>query len=169
MEGNRAPSPEGTTWPDPYRKLQWDVRAAFCHDRTTPKEVLLQPLEQIEQSLQRIQQNRQRLAAGGGSLPRESPIWDAMLERQEPLRRIRERVLSFLKQVADSLSDHADTARAVPQERRRERGNKIFIGHGQSQVWKELKTFLRERLGLECEEFNIQSSAGKTTIDRIKD
>lgn len=44
---------------------------------------------------------------------------------------------------------------------------KVFIGHGRSSVWKELKSFLVERLKLECVDFNSDSSAGVPTADRL--
>lgn len=40
------------------------------------------------------------------------------------------------------------------------RRNKIFIGHGRSRVWKDLKDFLQDRLNLEWDEFNRESVAG---------
>jgi hypothetical protein len=46
-------------------------------------------------------------------------------------------------------------------------GTTIFIGHGRSLVWHELKDFLCERLGLPWEEFNRQSTAGIATTDRL--
>ena len=46
---------------------------------------------------------------------------------------------------------------------------KIFIGHGGSHVWRELKDFIVETLGLEYEEFNRISPAGKATSDRLKE
>lgn len=45
--------------------------------------------------------------------------------------------------------------------------NKIFIGHGHSQVWRELKDFLQDRLGLKYEEFNSESAAGTPTTERL--
>ena len=46
---------------------------------------------------------------------------------------------------------------------------KIFIGHGRSHVWRELKDFIVETLGLEYEEFNRISPAGKTNKERLKE
>ena len=46
---------------------------------------------------------------------------------------------------------------------------KIFIGHGGSHVWRELKDFIVEILGLEYEEFNRISPAGKTNKERLKE
>jgi len=39
-------------------------------------------------------------------------------------------------------------------------GNKIFIGHGRSLVWMQLRSFLTDRLHLTCDEFNEESTAG---------
>ena len=47
--------------------------------------------------------------------------------------------------------------------------NKLFIGHGHSLVWRELKDFIVDTLGLEYEEFNRISPAGKATSDRLKE
>ena len=46
---------------------------------------------------------------------------------------------------------------------------KIFIGHGGSGIWRELKDFIVETLGLEYEEFNRISPAGKTNKERLKE
>jgi len=48
-----------------------------------------------------------------------------------------------------------------------DRNGKIFIGHGQSPLWRELKDFLSERLGLSWDEFNREAVAGVPTFERI--
>jgi predicted nucleotide-binding protein len=45
----------------------------------------------------------------------------------------------------------------------------IFIGHGRSTVWKELKDFLRDRLKLEWEEFNREPTAGVSITERLQE
>ena len=47
-------------------------------------------------------------------------------------------------------------------------GRKIFIGHGRSLVWLQLKDFIRERLGLPCDEFNLEPAAGISTTTRLE-
>ena len=47
------------------------------------------------------------------------------------------------------------------------RGPRIFIGHGRSPVWRELKDFLQDRLSLSWDEFNRESVAGIPTTDRL--
>ena len=46
-------------------------------------------------------------------------------------------------------------------------GTRVFIGHGHSQVWRELKDFLEERLGLLVDEYNRVSTAGIATTNRL--
>ena len=45
---------------------------------------------------------------------------------------------------------------------------KIFIGHGHSGVWLQLKVFLNESLHLSCNEFNAEAVAGLTTTARLE-
>lgn len=47
-------------------------------------------------------------------------------------------------------------------------GTKIFIGHGRSSAWRDLKDFLNERLKLEYDEFNRVSVAGVATSVRLQ-
>lgn len=46
---------------------------------------------------------------------------------------------------------------------------KIFIGHGHSDCWKDLREFLHDRLGLQWEEFNRLPVAGKSTLERLRE
>jgi hypothetical protein len=48
-------------------------------------------------------------------------------------------------------------------------GSRVFIGHGQSPIWRELKDFLSDRLELPWDEFNREAVAGITTFGRISD
>ena len=48
-------------------------------------------------------------------------------------------------------------------------GSRIFIGHGRSPMWRELKDFLNDRLGLPWDEFNREVVAGINTFDRISE
>lgn len=47
--------------------------------------------------------------------------------------------------------------------------NKIFIGHGRSPIWRELKDFIESRLSLKWEEFNSQPVPGLTTMERLQE
>jgi predicted nucleotide-binding protein len=45
----------------------------------------------------------------------------------------------------------------------------VFIGHGRSLLWRELKDFLQDRLKLPCVEFNSESPAGIATKERLSE
>jgi predicted nucleotide-binding protein len=45
---------------------------------------------------------------------------------------------------------------------------KIFIGHGRSLAWRDLKDFLQDRLGLAWDEFNREPTAGLSTKERLE-
>jgi predicted nucleotide-binding protein len=46
---------------------------------------------------------------------------------------------------------------------------KIFIGHGRSSVWKDLKDFLQDRLHLEWDEFNREPVAGRSNKEVLSE
>ncbi len=48
-------------------------------------------------------------------------------------------------------------------------GTNVFIGHGQSHVWRDLKDFLQDRLSLPWDEFNRVPVAGVTNIARLSE
>jgi len=45
---------------------------------------------------------------------------------------------------------------------------RIFIGHGKSETWKQLKDFVFEKLKLEYDEFNREPVAGLSTKERLE-
>lgn len=46
-------------------------------------------------------------------------------------------------------------------------GTDVFIGHGRSAVWKDLKDFIQDRVHLPWDEFNRVPIAGVTNIERL--
>lgn len=46
-------------------------------------------------------------------------------------------------------------------------GTRVFIGHGGSRLWKDLKDFISDRLNLPWDEFNRVPVAGTTNIERL--
>lgn len=46
-------------------------------------------------------------------------------------------------------------------------GKTIFVGHGRSPIWRELKDFLRDTLNLDVEEFGRIPTAGISTASRL--
>jgi predicted nucleotide-binding protein len=48
-------------------------------------------------------------------------------------------------------------------------GTNVFLGHGRSPLWRELKDFIDSRLGLPVDEFNSVPVAGITTTARLSE
>jgi predicted nucleotide-binding protein len=48
-------------------------------------------------------------------------------------------------------------------------GTNVFIGHGRSAAWRELKDFVQDRIGLPWDEFNRVPVAGVTNIARLSE
>ena len=44
----------------------------------------------------------------------------------------------------------------------------IFLGHGRSQAWRELKDHIKDDLGIQCLEFNSTPVAGQTAVERLR-
>lgn len=79
------------------------------------------------------------------------------------------RLLTLLADYCESLARHIERKESRKMRRMEENmGKKIFIGHGRSMAWRDLKDFLHEKLGLEYDEFNRQPTAGFTTIERLE-
>lgn len=57
-----------------------------------------------------------------------------------------------------------DQRKLKPSKTRR-----VFIGHGRSRCWEQLRDLLRDRLHLEWEEFNRISVAGVSTQERLRE
>ena len=49
------------------------------------------------------------------------------------------------------------------------KSSRVFIGHGHSDLWRELKDFIVEKLHLEYDEFNREPTAGMSTTDRLSE
>ena len=71
-----------------------------------------------------------------------------------------------LAKVARRAASHLDVRGRQAQEKKRI-GTNVFIGHGRSHVWRDLKDFIQDRLGLPWDEFNRVPVAGVTNITRL--
>jgi predicted nucleotide-binding protein len=70
--------------------------------------------------------------------------------------------------IAQKAASHLE--RKSKRRRSEERiGTNVFIGHGQSRVWRDLKDFLQDRLSLPWDEFNRVPVAGTTNISRLSE
>jgi predicted nucleotide-binding protein len=85
------------------------------------------------------------------------------------------RALSQFRVLCDQLSGIARKAgshisrRSQRQRRTEVIGTNVFIGHGRSLIWKDLKDFVQGRLGLPWDEFNRVPVAGVTNIARLSE
>lgn len=50
-----------------------------------------------------------------------------------------------------------------------EQGDRVFIGHGRSAAWRDLRDFLKDRLDLPVEEINRVAIAGTATVERLQE
>jgi predicted nucleotide-binding protein len=73
--------------------------------------------------------------------------------------------LATLAERAASHVQRAEDPATVPPPR----GDRVFIGHGQSAVWKDLKDFVQNRLNLPWDEFNRVPVAGVTNVARLRE
>ena len=81
--------------------------------------------------------------------------------------------INDLESIYEQLDIYTDlpsnTQQSTNQDTMNNENKKIFIGHGGSNIWRELKDFIVDTLGLDCVEFNSVSPAGKSTVDRLKE
>ena len=73
-----------------------------------------------------------------------------------------------LSKVASRVSSHLTNLKDKSMNDQRVSAN-VFIGHGRSRVWKDLKDFIQDRLHLPWDEFNRVPVAGKTNIERLSE
>lgn len=83
--------------------------------------------------------------------------WRSYFTQIEELGKIADRVATYLRQKYRNTTSHKNLV-----------DGKVFIGHGRSSVWKDLSHFLADRLRLEWDEFNRESSAGISIKDRLE-
>ena len=65
-------------------------------------------------------------------------------------------------------ADHLQV-RGKYRHERQSVGTNVFVGHGRSPIWKDLKDFLQDRLDLPWDEFNRIPVAGITNIERLSE
>ena len=75
-------------------------------------------------------------------------------------------VISSLAEIANQVASHTLRQRQQAQPISSQ-GTRVFIGHGHSLMWRELKDFLEDRLGLLVDEFNRVPPAGIPTSGRL--
>lgn len=76
-------------------------------------------------------------------------------------------VCSELSSMFNQAADHIERASRQGWSALSRQGGNIFIGHGRSPLWRDLKDFIHERLALPWDEFNRVPVAGTTNIERL--
>lgn len=78
------------------------------------------------------------------------------------------RICRVASNIASKAASHLE--RKSRRQKREERiGTNIFIGHGRSHAWRDLKDFVQDRLKLPWDEFNRVPVAGVTNIARLSE
>jgi hypothetical protein len=107
---------------------------------------------------------RDAAAMGQGILvpPHVFPIAEVMSLRQ---------TIDVCRKGADKIAKIASHLERQNQRKRVSSriGTNVFIGHGRSRIWRELKDFVSDRLSLPWDEFNRVPVAGVTNIARLSE
>lgn len=86
-----------------------------------------------------------------------------------PIKAADDKVNSFFSSFFDSAT-HSEAAHPSDSSENEEPlKERIFIGHGHSHAWRDLKDFIKDRLNLDWDEFNRESAAGKATKERLEE
>jgi predicted nucleotide-binding protein len=107
---------------------------------------------------------RDSVAAGQGlrTPPHIEVLAETLLLRQPAV------ACGQLAKIARKAGSHI--SRQLRQKRRSSMvGTNVFIGHGRSLVWKELRDFIRDRVKLPFDEFNRVPIAGTTNVARLSE
>jgi len=73
-----------------------------------------------------------------------------------------------LSKIARRVASHLSNQEGISTKEQRV-GTNVFIGHGSSHVWKDLKDFIHDRLNLPWDEFNRVPVAGVTNTARLSE
>lgn len=158
------------------KEPKWNPGLAFIADRSFRKGgVQTVPLEQLETIYQGIRSELDALRRSHGPPDLIVGATEDEYELSSMFTRIRNRVGNFALALekkyaaalpSDSMGDPSPESADIEQI---EPIKKIFIGHGGSLVWHQLRDFLQNRLNLPCEEFNREPTAGRQTIERLQE
>jgi predicted nucleotide-binding protein len=122
--------------------------AEIANDRSPKRQVITQDMRAVQQ---------------GTWAPAHIKVQARVTAAHQPAAHSRE-----LAAKLDKLAAHM--LRVAKKEVRAARvGTNVFIGHGRSPVWRDLKDFVKDRLRLPYDEFNRVPVAGITNIARLSE
>lgn len=126
---------------------------------------LVWPQDVIEQVIPRSKLvTSDYLAANGGQ---QTPPHIDVLAEVIAINHTRGTILGLTK-LAKQAASHISRQQAVTR-RKSTAGTNVFIGHGRSSAWRELKDFIEDRLGLQTDEFNRMPVAGVSNTKRLEE
>ena len=164
--------PKGDQLAPPFQDeaLREKVLKDFQSDRIWSFTIFNNPLHDLEEQRRQFQQSINDMAdAQGREPPRTELIWDRKTEADNIVNNIRERVETFITELENPSPKLVRAGEVDGSESPMRKDGRIFIGHGGSLVWMQLKEFLQDTLGLQVDEFNRESPAGRTTIARLEE
>jgi Predicted nucleotide-binding protein containing TIR-like domain len=137
------------------RSLKKDVENA---DLLTPSDVV----GAMRPSGQYMSRDSTAVTQGVRVPPHCEILGEVILLRQGPIACRR------LGEMAQKAGSHLQRM-SKKQKRAEMVGTNVFIGHGRSYLWKDLKDFIQDRLNLPWDEFNRVPVAGITNIARLSE
>lgn len=164
--------PKGEHLAPPFQDetLREKVLKDFQSDRIWSFTIFNNPLHDLEEQRRQFQQSINDMAdAQGKEPPRTELIWDRKTEADNIVNNIRARVETFIIELESPTPNLVKAVEVVGSESPMRKDGRIFIGHGRSSTWRELKDLLQDRLGLQTDEFNRESPAGIPTADRLQE
>jgi predicted nucleotide-binding protein len=151
-------------WPEGAPPPKWDVIKATLQDRANGEMTLAVPVTEIDRRLHALlrEQANPEIAR---SIAARKALMQAEVPLQDIANRIRNRIGIFVRTVEGAaragLDNRSEGAIGV--------GGRIFIGHGRSWIWRDLRDLIADRMRLEWDEFNRESTAGRSTKERLEE
>jgi predicted nucleotide-binding protein len=156
-------------WSDYEKKPKWNLITALFQDRAMQdKKFQSLPLSQLELMRERLKEEYERFISNR-LYDAAKQLIAAVVEAETILDKIRNRVGQFIRVTEKQFFESQIKMNQMSQTEINTPHKIIFIGHGRSAVWKDLKDFIADRLNLTWDEFNREPAAGKTTIERLEE
>ena len=107
---------------------------------------------------------RDRLALQQGIQPPHHLTFEAAIVAQTTYGK----QLSELASLARSIQLYLEKRHKLKGGSVTKKEGSVFVGHGRSTVWRDLKDFIGDRLGLPWDEYNRQATAGMARTERLR-
>jgi predicted nucleotide-binding protein len=167
--GGQLPKPNPDVPSIFYDAFREKITQDFQADRLMGNIINHNSLPTLEVQQQEFQRSiNEKIVNQASIIPRSELIWDRKIEIDNIFNNIRERVESFIAELENPSLKLDKAIEIVGSESPMSKDGRIFIGHGRSPIWRELKDFLQEKLNLKTDEFNREPTAGLSTKERLE-